>query len=248
MENFWLTVESAGKRVGFVHYGRTHLLWLLAFVIFTVAVCIWYRKSDEKGRKRLRFAMICLLWADEIFKLVCLLISDQFIPKYLPFHLCSINLFVYAFHAFKQSKLLNNFLYTICIPASMVALLFPSWTKLPPDSFMHIHSFTVHILLAAYPIMIACGGDFFPDVKKVPRCLALLLGMAVPVYFLNLWLDTNFMFLMSASKGNPLYLFEKAFGNHLIGFPVIMAAVILLMHLPPYLYGLYRKKKKEKTA
>ncbi len=242
MENFWLTVESAGKRVGFVHYGTTHMLWLLAFAVFTVAVCVLYRRGDDKHRRFLRFAMVCLLLADELFKIICLVISNQFIPKYLPFHLCSINLFVYGFHAFRQSKLMNNYLYTICIPASMVALLFPSWTKLPPESFMHIHSFTVHILLAAYPIMIAAGGDFFPDVKKVPKCLLLLVGMAIPVYFLNLWLDTNFMFLMSASKGNPLYLFEQAFGNHLIGFPVIIAGVILVMHLPPYLYGRHKKR------
>lgn len=243
MENFWLTVESAGKRVGFVHYGTTHMLWLLAFVIFTLAVCVLYRRAEDTGRKRIRFVLVCLLLADELFKSVCLLISNQFIPKYLPFHLCSINLFVYAFHAFRQSKLLNNYLYVICIPASMMALLFPSWTKLPPDSFMHIHSFTVHILLAAYPIMIAADGEFVPDIKKVPKCLLLLLGMAVPAYLLNLWLDTNFMFLMSASKGNPLYLFKQAFGSHLIGFPVIIAAVILVMYLPLYLYKLWKKRK-----
>jgi hypothetical integral membrane protein (TIGR02206 family) len=243
MENFWLTVESAGKRVGFVHYGTTHLLWLLAFAVFTVAVCVLYRCGDEKRRRFLRVAMICLLIADEIFKIVCLLISNQFIPKYLPFHLCSINLFIYPIHAFRQSKLLNNYLYTICIPAAMSALLFPSWTKLPPDSFMHIHSFTVHILLAAYPIMIATSGEFFPELREVPKSLAFLVGMAIPVYFLNLWLDTNFMFLMSASKGNPLYLFEEAFGNHLIGFPVITLGVILVMHLPLYIIKKIKTKK-----
>ncbi len=243
MENFWLTVESAGKRVGFVHYGTTHLLWLLAFALFTATVCLLYRRGDDQRRRFLRVAMIALLIADEIFKIVCLVISDQYIPKYLPFHLCSIHLFIYPIHAFRQSKLLSNYLYTICIPAAMAALLFPTWTKLPPDSFMHIHSFTVHILLAAYPIMIATDGKFFPELRLVPKSLALLVGMAIPVYFLNLWLDTNFMFLMSASKGNPLYLFEKAFGNHLIGFPVIAAGVILVMHLPPYLWKKLKAKR-----
>lgn len=244
MENFWLTVESAGKRVGFVHYGTTHWLWLAAFAVFTVIVCILYRRGDQRRRRWMRWTMIALLIADEIFKIVCLVISDQFIPKYLPFHLCSINLFIYPIHALRQSKLLNNYLYTICIPAAMAALLFPTWTKLPPDSFMHIHSFTVHILLAAYPIMIATGGEFAPSLKMVPRALALLVGMAIPVYFLNLWLDTNFMFLMSASKGNPLYLFEKAFGSHLIGFPVITAGVILVMHLPICIAKRIKEKQK----
>ena len=248
MSDFWLTTESAGKRVGFVHYGTTHMLWLIAFVIFTVLVCVLYRRADEKRRRWLRMALVCLLFADELFKLVCLLISHQFIPKYLPFHLCSINIFVFTVHAFKPSKMLDNFLYTICIPAALAALLFPTWIKLPSDSFMHIHSFTVHILLAAYPIMITASGDFHPDVRRVPKCLLLLVGMAIPVYLINLALDTNFMFLMSASKGNPLYLFEKAFGNHLIGYPVIVAAVILVLHLPIYLVRKYKEKHAQRRV
>ena len=248
MENFWLTTESAGRRVGFVHYGTTHMMWLIAFALFTVAVCLLYRRADEKRRRWLRIALVCLLFADELFKVMCLLISDQFIPKYLPLHLCSINIFVFAVHAVKPSKLLDNFLYTICIPASLAALLFPTWTKLPSDSFMHIHSFTVHILLAAYPIMIATSGEFRPDIRRVPKCLLLLVGMAIPVYFINLALDTNFMFLMSASKGNPLYWFEKAFGNHLIGYPVIAVAVIAIFHLPIFLVQRHKKNLARKQA
>ncbi len=248
MENFWLTTESAGKRVGFVHFGTTHNLWLILFVLFTVTVCLLYRRADEKQRKLLRLTLVSLLFADELFKIVCLLISNQYIPKYLPLHLCSINIFIFAYHAFRPSKLLDNYLYTICIPAAMMALLFPTWTKLPSDSFMHIHSFTVHILLTAYPIMIVTDGKFRPNLRLVPKCLLLLIGMAVPVYFVNLLLDTNFMFLMSASKGNPLYLFEKAFGNHLIGYPVLAAAVIIVMHVPIIIARQWQKKHTHKQA
>ena len=43
--------------------------------------------------------------------------------------------------------------------------------------------------------------------------------MAVPVYLINLLLDTNFMFLMYAEPGNPLLLFEQYLGHHLWGLP-----------------------------
>ena len=35
------------------------------------------------------------------------------------------------------------------------------------------------------------------------------------------------MFLMYAPEGNPLYWFQQTFGNHFIGFPVLIAAVVV---------------------
>lgn len=58
----------------------------------------------------------------------------------------------------------------------------------------------------------------------------------------NLLLDTNYMFLMEAEKGNPLIYFEEWFGSHLTGFPVLITLILLIMYLPHVL--LHRRKKK----
>ena len=76
------------------------------------------------------------------------------------------------------------------------------------------------------------AGELRPEVKRLPQYLGLLIGMAIPIYGINLLLDTNFMFLMSADEGNPLYLFEQLWGSHLLGFPVIIAGVLLVMYVP----------------
>ena len=68
--------------------------------------------------------------------------------------------------------------------------------------------------------------------------------MAVPIYFANMILDTNFMFLMSADEGNPLLLFENVFGNHLIGYPFIILGVIIVMYVPVILFKRITKNKK----
>ena len=78
--------------------------------------------------------------------------------------------------------------------------------------------------------------------KDLPGCIALILALAVPVYLFNMKFGTNFMFLMRADKGNPLYWFEQNFGSHLIGFPVIAAAVFLVLLLPPALMRRHRGK------
>lgn len=243
MENFFDTVETIEDSVGFTYYDTCHLFWLASFALFVVIGCISYRKCTVRGRNVWKKALAAALVADELFKVICLLATGNYLLKYLPLHLCSINIILIAIHAFRPTKLLGNFLYMICIPAAIAALLFPTWTALPAGNFMHIHSFTVHILLAAYPIILTCGGDIRPEINCIPKCLVLLAAMAIPIYFFNLLFGTNFMFLMYAEIGNPLLWFEQNMGSHLIGYPVLLIAVIAVMYLPWQIIKRQRKRE-----
>ena len=249
MNYFFEVVETIEDGVGFSHFDMTHLSWLAAFVVFTTVCTLIYKKLSDKKRKIFRYVLAGLIVADEIYKIVFLVALGLYTYKYLPFHLCSINIFMISWHAIKPFKALDNYLYAIGIPAAMLGLLFPSWTELPAWNFMSIHSFTVHILLAAYPIIVTIGGDIKPEVKAIPKVLLVLVGLAVPVYGINLWLGTNFMFLMGAEPGNPLYLFEEKFGSHLIGFPVLLPLILLLMYTPIMIMtGVKKRKEKLKKA
>lgn len=232
MNTFWDTVETIPEGLGFAHFDRTHLTWLAAGALFAALCCLIYRRADAPRRARLRKAMALLLLADEGWKWLGLLAFGNALPSYLPLHLCSICIFVIAVHALRPTEAIDNFLYTVCLPGALAALLFPSWTRLPVWNFSHLHSFTVHILLAGYPLMLFAGGDIRPDVRRIPQCLLLMAGLAVPALIANVLLGTNFMFLMYAEPGNPLAVFETVFGSHLIGFPIIIAGVLLVMYGP----------------
>lgn len=241
MEHFWKTVEVIPEGIGFPHYGTLHLCWLAAFVVVLLLNCILYRRLDEKGRKIWRIVVAALLVLDEVYKQIPLFVNGLFTLEYLPLHLCSINIFVIAFHAIKPTKTVGNYLYTVCIPGAMAALLFPTWNALPGANYMLIHSFTVHILLALYPIVLTVAGEIKPELKEVPKALLLLAGLAALALICNLLMDANFMFLMYADPGNPLYLFKELWGSHLLGFPVIIIGVLLVMHSP---WVIARKIKK----
>ena len=243
MNNFWCTSETIPDGLGYSHFSGLHLFWLAVLAAAVLVNWLLYRKLGQKGRGIWRKGVALLLIADELFKLIPMLIFGTFQLSYLPFHLCSINIFVIAFHACKPGKLTDNFLYTVGIPGAMAALLFPTWTGLPALNYMCIHSFTVHILLVLYPVVLTLCGEIKPSIRELPRSLLLLAGFALLALVLNLWWDTNFMFLMSASEGNPLYWFEVNCGNHLLGFPVIIAGVILVMYAPVELYRHLRKNR-----
>ena len=241
MEHFWHTSDTIPKGLGFSHYDGLHLGWLAAGLIVIIVCCILYRRLNDNRRSRFRKTIALLLIADELFKLIPMLVQGIFSLEYLPFELCSINLFIISLHAWKPSKLLDNFLFTVCIPGAMAALLFPSWTKLPGLNYMSIHSFTVHILLVLYPVVLTAAGEIRPRLRDVPKSIVLLACLAGVALALNLLWDCNFMFLMSASKGNPLYLFEQAWGSHLYGFPVLITAIVIVLYTPIELYHKLKK-------
>lgn len=232
MKYWFETVETVSEGLGFSHYDGVHLGWLAGGAVFLVALSLLYRAADPARRAQLRKLVSAAIVADELFKMVMLAIGGRYLPTYLPLHLCSVNILLIAVHAWKPGVTLDNFLYTVGIPGALAALLFPTWTELPVGNFMHIHSFTVHILLVAYPVMLLAGGDLRLRARYIPRCIALLAALAVVALAVNLLLDTNFMFLMSAEPGNPLYLFEQLWGDHRFGFAVLVPAVLALMYLP----------------
>ena len=239
---YWFdTVETIPEGVGFSHYSGIHLAWIIGGVALMLLLGLCYRSRTAERRGILRKILALAVVADEIFKMVMLTLGGRYLPDYLPLHLCSVNIILIAVHAWRPSVTLDNFLYTVGIPGALAALLFPSWTSLPLGNFMHIHSFTVHILLVAYPVMLLFGGDLKLSWRFIPSCIGLLSVLAVVALAVNLLLDTNFMFLMFAEPGNPLYTFEQLCGDHRIGFAVLIPVILLVMYLP---LELVRKLKK----
>lgn len=236
MEQFLDTAKTIDKGLGFELFGPVHITWLVVCVLCVVAGCRHYSRMSDHGKETWRKCLALLLIANEVFKQVCLDIGNTFTLNYLPLHLCNINIFLIAIHAWRPSRTIGNFLYTICVPATVAALLFPSWSKLPVLNFMHLHSFTVHIMLAVYPLVLTVNGDIKPRMKDIPKCLGLLAIMAAVIYCINLGLGTNFFYLMNAPKGNPLYWFQQNWGDHRLGFPILIAAVLAVMYLPVEAY------------
>lgn len=244
MKYLLATTGTIEKGVGFAMFDSCHVAWLVGFVLFTAGCCLVYRRLGLKGRKWMRIAMAALIVADEALKLATLLIGGNFSVNYLPLHLCSINLFLIAWHAFRPSKTLDNYLYAVCVPAALAALLSPNWTALPPTSLMHIHSFTFHILLACYPIMLLAGGDIRPRLRSLPKVVLLLCCLAAIAATANEVLGTNFMFLSYASKSNPLYWFKKHLGNHLWGYAILAPLLIGGMYAPEIIRGLRKLRRR----
>ena len=241
---FFVSSESIPEGVGFQTFGPTHLLWLLGGLILWIGGCIFFKKLSEAKRKLTLRVLGIYIFVQEMVKNLVLILVGDFGWGYLPFHLCGINILLITFDTFKQVKTVRSFLYYFAIPGAALALLFPNWTSMPVWNFFHIHSFTIHMLLVLYPLLLVTTGQVATDLKSALKGVLLLIAMAIPVYGLNLLWDTNFMFLMKPDSGNPLEMFEKLLGSHLWGFPILLPVVILVMYLPVFLVKKLKKPAK----
>ena len=231
--------------MGFQAFGLTHILWLFACLFFCVVACIFYRRLSADKQKIMRTVLGAYIFLQEMVKNLVLVLLGEFSWGHLPFHLCGINILLIFFDIFKQAKVVRSFLYYFAIPGAALALLFPNWTNMPVWNFFHIHSFTIHILLVMYPVLLVSTNQVSTDLKSALLGTALLVAMAIPVYGLNLLWNTNFMFLMESDSGNPLEMFEKLFGSHLWGFPILLPVVILVMYIPA---RIFKKRKNSPTV
>lgn len=123
MTYFWETVDTIAPGLGWPHFGPFHLAVLAVFLLLGAVLCRGYCGMDADKRRRWRRTVALLLIADELFKDFGLLYGGNFSLDYLPLHLCSINIFLIALHAWRRPKLLDTFLYFVCLPAACAALL-----------------------------------------------------------------------------------------------------------------------------
>jgi hypothetical integral membrane protein (TIGR02206 family) len=244
---FFTVKDNMPDGFGFKTFDLTHLTWLLVAVVLCVVACVFYKKLSERGRKIMLTVLGCYIFFQEMLKNLVVALVGEFSPGYLPFHLCGINILLIAFDVIKQTKIVRNFLYYFSIPGAALALLFPNWTQMPVFNFFHLHSFTIHILLVMYPLLLVTTGKVDTNLKSAFKSILLLVALAIPVYGLNLLWDTNFMFLMRPDSGNPLELFEKLLGNHLWGFPVLLPVVILIMYIPILITKKIKNKRSSNT-
>ena len=116
----------------------------------------------------------------------------------------------------------------------MLALLCPSWLDVPSWwTLINLHSVSLHVLLMLYPVLLVVGG-YRPSVRRLPQVLTFLFGTALPVYFLNKPLHTNFYFLNNPNANAITMAFARLFGKraYVLGFLPTVAAALAIMYLP----------------
>jgi len=252
MNDFWKSYDITHAEYGadyrcYPLYGTVHLMELAISLAFIVGAALWYRRSSARTRRRILVGVTALLLLDEAALLLGMALTGQWNWSYLPLHLCNINVFVCLYNTITDRNWCKEELYALCIPGAMLALLCPSWLDVPSWwTLINLHSVSIHALLVLYPVLLVAGG-YRPSPRRVPQVLAFLFGSALPIYFLNQSLNTNFYFLNNPYGNIITSTFTALLGEkyYILGFLPAAALALFLMYLP---WAADDKKKKHECS
>lgn len=225
MTFFWTSRENMPDGFGFSLYHWQHLLWIIgiaAVIVGTARMIPYFRKSQ------IRHLLQTLVWTCvglELMRDLILLGTGQFRVAYLPLDLCGLSIFWELAAVYWKNVWLRECVYCLSLPGACLALIFPNWNKLPMLNYFSIHGFVLHGILVLVPILLCASGEIRPQINRLPFCFVCIALTCIPVALFNQHFGTNFFFLSSPSKGSPLVWFEQIFGNHLIGFPILMGII-----------------------
>ena len=218
---------------GFGMWSPTHITMLIALAFLIFLIVRFYKKSDERGRLRLRRCIGLLVVVMEILKDSVLLISGQFTWNDLPFALCGWGIVFVAADAFWTTKFTRECLYALTLPGAAFAILTPDWVGAPLFNYFSLHSFLIHSLLVAYSLMRIIAVEFKPSVRQLWRPALFMLVVVPPTIWLNRSIGTNFMFTETPVAGSPLAPIHTIFGNYyLLGMLLLLLIFWLLMYTP----------------
>lgn len=122
----------------------------------------------------------------------------------------------------------------------------PSWLDVPSWwTLINLHSISIHALLVLYPVLLVVRG-YRPSARRAPQVLAFLFGSALPIYFLNKPLNTNFYFLNNPYGNVITSAFTRLLGEkyYILGFLPAIAVALCLMYLPWVVADARHKKRK----
>lgn len=234
--NFWTYSDDIPYGVGFDQFGMVHIIWLLAVLLITIITVGLSKnntgKQKDKLLKTIGFILVFLI----ILRIVVLCIGNNMSVYELPLHLCSLAGFICFAHAYFKWDFLGQVIYSLCLPGTVLALIFPDWSYYPAFNFITVQSFLFHGGIVLYTVMALVYKKIKPSVYKMWKAVLFLVIIVPGIYLFDRHFDVNYMFVLRPSGDSPLEWIDKVMGRngYLIGYAILTMIVVTLMNV---IYG-----------
>lgn len=234
MDYFFASDKQIPSSLRLSLFGRTHLLWLGAIVVFIVLLSIFYTRLRPYQKKQFKKSFALFIIFFELLRQIIYLVLGRYELGLLPLHLCGLTEVLILFHAFTKNKVIKESLYAMGLIGALMALLFADWLVYPILHFQSIHSFVMHGLLLGYIVMLIWSQELKPNEKLLPQVFIFFFLICFGLYYFNKQYGTNFFFLNYPSPGSPLVIFEQWVGNPgYIGLTVLLLLIVwFILYLP----------------
>lgn len=221
-------------------FNQVHLSFLAIASVLTV-VTIAINKFSDSNVSLIYGKLIGLLLIGHqvYFHWMHLVVLHTYtLQKCLPFHLCSLSIFVVGIALLSGSQKIINAALVWCPAAGLLGLLFPSLGKIPWNSFATLEFFWSHILIIVGVVHLSLQENFNLNLKALPvYCFTLIAFSLAFVYPLDALIGANYMFLIKLAEPGPMTMLPTP----PFQIPVFVVLLLILSTIQYFLYVSIRK-------
>ncbi len=226
---------------------------LIALMI-VLAVCLLliytYRQASEHKKWKVVRVLSFILPIMEVAQMLWYKSIGQFSLGYtLPLHLCSLMCIIMPIMAITKSPLLVEYCYAMGLAPALLALITPDVYFYPAISFIYIQTIIVHGIICIIPIFMMATMGFKPNIRNLPKVIAMLIGLAAAIIPVNYFTNGNYFFLRYPAPGSIMEVFAKTFGRPGYLVPTFFVGCIMwaVLYTPFALKG-FKSVKVQKKA
>ncbi len=245
LEYFFTYCDDLPEGIGFSLFGWGHILWLL-FLLSGMLFCLKCigacdRHAADTWTRCIGSFLLFLI----VFRIAVIVILGKMSVYELPLHLCSMAGMLCFIHAWWSIKWVGQVLYTLCLPGTVFALIFPNWTEYPAIHWITIQSFLFHGGIVLYVVSRLKRGMIKPEFRYIRHSLLFLLVTVPVIYVFDRYYHVNFMFVRVPSSDSPLAWMAHYMGvpGYLWGYALLVLCVMMCMNVGYELYDRLLKKK-----
>lgn len=224
-------------------FSTKHFIWIGLCVLFVVSMSVFSYKK-KISLKASSYIMVAICVISEVSKIMSNMLEStsggrHLDPKCLPFHLCSLMIFVVFYIAFgKESKCkrtLINFIAVIGTLGSFCAIMIPT-NGVEFNDLGAYQCFVYHAGLMWYSLYLIISKEACLGFKEYLSNLLMLLTLVFMEIYINSVLsiyDTNFLYLTRPPMNNLPYLnLNQGWYMYFLKLLLLGAFIITIFHLP----------------
>ena len=213
-------------------FGTAHLAALAFFLLLNLYL-LRFRNADDKTKRTIRWRLALVLVVNELaWHYWNYAVGTWTIQSMLPLNLCSLMVWFGALMLFARSYRIYEFVYFLGIGGSIQALATPDLGIYGFPHFRFFQTFLSHGLIITSALYMTAVENFRPTWKSVIRVAIWTNIYVIAIYFLNLYIGSNYLNLMAKPSTPSLLDYLPAWPVYILYMELLGIATILLLYLP----------------
>jgi hypothetical integral membrane protein (TIGR02206 family) len=238
---YYFAKDFAGP--GFKLFGMAHLT-ALGIIFLVILFLIFLRKlKNESLNKGFRYTIAVLLILQEIsYHLWNIYIGEWTLQKMLPFHICSVFVWLCAYMLITGNRQIYIFAYFLGISGAVQALMTPDIADYGFPHYRFFHIFSSHGAIIISTLYMTIVERYRPTFRSIGKVFIWLNIYSVIVFFINWLIGSNYLYVTRKPDTASLFDLLGPWPVYILAAEGVALIMFLILYLPFAISNIFRKR------